>query len=363
VRQNLRYVYYALHSGPLGPYKHIPKFQVKDSMSARNRIPKSLVFGVDWLDVVSKSKLFSQLLQINSNKDKDEITSLYSTVNAWRQLFLELSRGEITFARASEVFSGVFDMEEAKRSGSSSVKQNDDFGFELDLMWCTCGPFEVSASLEKLKSEIHKVTKSVQKVKDQIRNQKIEREKKRRERARKLAERERQRELYGYFSLYGGYGSTRNRKRKVTEEEEEEEDEKDGGGFWGLLGMDYETKLRGLEDQHVKLDSQLRTAQRDLLRTNWVESSYKQGEDFSWTLGVKDGTGEIWTKLRLNELDKFRELRRVCGSLDVILGFLKTLNLFISPEGQEDVELLYGRLNQFRAAYVFFFFFLYFHSP
>ena len=66
---------------------------------------------------------------------------------------------------------------------------------------------------------------------------------------------------------------------------------------------------------------------------------------------MRDGSGVIWSQLRLDELDKFSELRRVCGSLDVILGFLKTLNLFISSDGQEDVERLYGRLNQFRAAY------------
>ena len=56
---------------------------------------------------------------------------------------------------------------------------------------------------------------------------------------------------------------------------------------------------------------------------------------------MRDGSGVIWSQLRLNELDKFSELRRVCGSLDVILGFLKTLNLFISSDGQEDVERLY----------------------
>ena len=79
-----------------------------------------------------------------------------------------------------------------------------------------------------------------------------------------------------------------------------------------------------------------------LLRNSYaLEHRYKNDESFSWTLGVRDGSGVIWSQLRLNELDKFSELRRVCGSLDVILGFLKTLNLFISSDGQEDVERLY----------------------
>ena len=179
---------------------------------------------------------------------------------------MELSRGEITFARASEIFSGVFDTQEKSN--------NKDFEFELDIMWQTCGPQEPSKSLAKLKKEIRGITESIQKVKDQIRKQRIEREEKRRARERRLAEKERQRELYGGYgmwSLYGGSTSTTRNRRQDREKEEEEEE---GGGFWGLLGMDYETKLRGLEEQSLKLKSQLKNAQKDLLSTNWVESSY-----------------------------------------------------------------------------------------
>ena len=173
---------------------------------------------------------------------------------------MELSRGEITFSRASEIFSGVFDTQEKNN--------NKDFEFELDIMWQTCGPQEPSKSLAKLKKEIRGITESIQKVKDQIQKQRIEREEKRRARERRLAEKERQREMYGGYgmwSLYGGSSSTRNRRRERQDREKEEEEE--GGGFWGLLGMDYETKLRGLEEQSVKLKSQLKNAQKDLLST------------------------------------------------------------------------------------------------
>ena len=208
------------------------------------------------------------------NVKNNEVANLTATVREWRNVFLELSRGEITFSRASEIFRGVFNTEEKSN--------NNDFEFELDIMWQTCGPQEPSKTLERLKKEIQGIEKSIQKVKDQIQKQRNEKEEKRRARARRLTEKEREREMYGYgmWSLYGGSSSTRNQRRQ---REKEEEQEQDGGGFWGMLGMDYETKLRGLEEQSAKLRSQLKRAQRDLLSTKWVESSYKDDDedDFS----------------------------------------------------------------------------------
>ena len=81
-----------MHAGPPGPFTHIPKCEPLpgyNNIDSKDQIPKILVFGVDWMDVVSRSKLFSELFEIvkKSNTKNDEVANLSVAVRGVSGVF------------------------------------------------------------------------------------------------------------------------------------------------------------------------------------------------------------------------------------------------------------------------------------